>query len=91
MDGTTEAVRIANRIHAKHGTTTIFPTTTTGTPDQLDRMLNACLSFRRVTKSTMELVSEGCIITDRSSQPIKSDATQSMDAGILIQKNTFDV
>lgn len=46
MDGTLEAVRIANRIHAKHGTTTIFPTTTTGTPDQLDRMLNACLSVQ---------------------------------------------
>ncbi len=46
MDGTPEAVRIANRIHAKHGTTTIFPTTTTGTPDQLDRMLHACLSVQ---------------------------------------------
>ena len=30
MDGTPEAVRIANRAHARHGTTTIFPTTTTG-------------------------------------------------------------
>ncbi|MFL2923156.1 MAG: N-acetylglucosamine-6-phosphate deacetylase [Limisphaerales bacterium] len=46
MDGTTEAVRIANRIHARHGTTTLFPTTTTGTPDQLDRMLHACLSVQ---------------------------------------------
>src|SRR5262245_49381636 len=31
MDGTSEAVRTANRVHARHGTTTIFPTTTTGT------------------------------------------------------------
>ncbi|HAQ98786.1 MAG TPA: N-acetylglucosamine-6-phosphate deacetylase [Verrucomicrobiales bacterium] len=46
MDGTTEAVRIANRIHARHGTTTLFPTTTTGTPDQLDRMLHTCLSVQ---------------------------------------------
>lgn len=46
MDGTTDAVRIANRIHANHGTTTIFPTTTTGTPDQLDRMLHTCLSVQ---------------------------------------------
>src|SRR5262245_41275161 len=30
MDGTPEAVRISNRAHARHGTTTIFPTTTTG-------------------------------------------------------------
>ena len=46
MDGTTEAVRIANRIHTRHGTTTLFPTTTTGTPDQLERMLHACLSVQ---------------------------------------------
>ena len=31
MDGTVDAVRIANRCHASHGTTTILPTTTTGT------------------------------------------------------------
>src|ERR1043165_9977852 len=41
MDGTAEAVRIANRVHARHGTTTIFPTTTTGTPAQLVAMLDA--------------------------------------------------
>jgi N-acetylglucosamine-6-phosphate deacetylase len=39
MDGTTDAVRTANRCHARHGTTTIFPTTTTGTPGEIDRML----------------------------------------------------
>ncbi len=42
MDGTPEAVRTANRAHARHGTTSIFPTTTTGSPDQLDAMLDAC-------------------------------------------------
>ena len=41
MDGTPAAVRIANRAHASHGTTTIFPTTTTGTPAQLAAMLDA--------------------------------------------------
>src|SRR4051812_38471895 len=30
MDGTPEAVRTSNRAHASHGTTTVFPTTTTG-------------------------------------------------------------
>ena len=30
MDGTAEAVRTANRSHARHGTTTIFPTTIFG-------------------------------------------------------------
>src|SRR6476659_3343660 len=41
MDGTSEAARIVNRVHARHGTTTIFPTTTTGTPEQLAAMLDA--------------------------------------------------
>ena len=31
MDGTPAAVRVALRCHAGHGTTTLFPTTTTGT------------------------------------------------------------
>ncbi|MBL9189433.1 MAG: N-acetylglucosamine-6-phosphate deacetylase [Opitutaceae bacterium] len=47
MDGTTEAVRTANRAHARHGTTSIFPTTTTGSPAQLDAMLEACAVVRR--------------------------------------------
>ena len=36
MDGTAEAVRIANRAHLRHGTTSIFPTTTTGSPNNCD-------------------------------------------------------
>lgn len=41
MDGTSEAVRVACRAHARHGTTTIFPTTTTGSPEQIQAMLDA--------------------------------------------------
>ena len=41
MDGTPDAVRISNRAHARHGTTTLFPTTTTGTPALLASMLDA--------------------------------------------------
>jgi len=41
MDGTPEAVRTANRTHARHGTTTVLPTTTTGAPSQLAAMLDA--------------------------------------------------
>jgi N-acetylglucosamine-6-phosphate deacetylase len=41
MDGTPDAVRQANRAHARHGTTTVFPTTTTGTRAQLTAMLDA--------------------------------------------------
>jgi N-acetylglucosamine-6-phosphate deacetylase len=41
MDGTPDAARIVNRSHARHGTTTILPTTTTGTREQLAAMLDA--------------------------------------------------
>src|SRR5687767_4763599 len=47
MDGTAEAVRTANRAHLRGGTTTAFPTTTTGSPEQIDRMLDACDEVRR--------------------------------------------
>ncbi len=46
MDGTTDAVRTALMAHARHGTTTIFPTTTTGAPQQIQRMLDACRGVR---------------------------------------------
>jgi N-acetylglucosamine-6-phosphate deacetylase len=46
MDGTAEAVRIANRAHARHGTTTIFPTTTTGSTEEIRRMLEGCKEVR---------------------------------------------
>ncbi len=52
MDGTPDAVRIATRAHARHGTTTVFPTTTTGSPAQLAAMLDAvehCAHDWRVT------------------------------------------
>ena len=42
MDGSTAAVETALATHTRHGTTTIFPTTTTGTPEQINAMLAAC-------------------------------------------------
>ena len=42
MDGTVDAVRTANRCHARHGTTSIFPTTTTGSRPQIAAMLHSC-------------------------------------------------
>src|ERR1051326_6975407 len=47
MDGTTGAVKMANRCHARHGTTTIFPTTTTGSVAQIESMLHACKSVKK--------------------------------------------
>lgn len=46
MDGSAEAVRTANLTHLQHGTTTIFPTTTTGSTAQLSRMVQACMAIR---------------------------------------------
>jgi len=46
MDGTREAVERANLAHARHGTTTVFPTTTTGSPEELERMFAACREAR---------------------------------------------
>lgn len=46
MDGTPDAVRTVNRAHLRRGTTTVFPTTTTGSPEQIDRMLDACAEVR---------------------------------------------
>ncbi len=41
MDGTTEAIGIAARAHLLHGVTSIFPTCTTGTHQQIMQMLDA--------------------------------------------------
>jgi N-acetylglucosamine-6-phosphate deacetylase len=46
MDGTAEAVRTVCATHARHGTTTIFPTTTTGSPEEIDAMIAACRTAR---------------------------------------------
>lgn len=46
MDGTPEAVRTVCQAHARHGTTTIFPTTSTGSDDQIHAMLDSCLDLR---------------------------------------------
>ena len=46
MDGTREAVLTVNRAHARHGTTSIFPTTTTGSREQIDAMLRAAREVR---------------------------------------------
>lgn len=45
MDGTLAAVQTACRAHARHGTTTLFPTTTTGSAEQLSAMLAACQEY----------------------------------------------
>ncbi len=50
MDGTQTAIDTVCQAHLRHGTTTIFPTTTTGTPDQIAAMLAACAQYRQASK-----------------------------------------
>ena len=50
MDGTTDAVRQANRAHLRRGTTSLFPTTTTGSPEEIRRMIAACGEVARKWK-----------------------------------------
>jgi N-acetylglucosamine-6-phosphate deacetylase len=52
MDATVPAVRTAIKAHALHGTTTIFPTTTTGAPVQIMAMLSACREAKRTWEAT---------------------------------------
>ncbi|MEZ6075077.1 MAG: hypothetical protein R3C56_05210 [Pirellulaceae bacterium] len=51
MDGSLAAVRTACMAHARHGTTTLFPTTTTGSPDQIAAMLAASAEFQSQIRS----------------------------------------
>jgi N-acetylglucosamine-6-phosphate deacetylase len=43
MDGDVHAIRTAASAHLRGGTTTLFPTTTTGSPQEIHRMIDACL------------------------------------------------
>ena len=53
MDGTTEAVRIACKSHARHGTTTIFPTSTTGSVKHITAMINACAEVQKEVRRSV--------------------------------------
>ncbi len=46
MDGSPDAVRTACRTHLRHGTTTLFPTTTTGSPAEIHALIEACRVVR---------------------------------------------
>jgi N-acetylglucosamine-6-phosphate deacetylase len=48
MDGTAEAFRTVCHAHARHGTTSLLPTTTVARHDQLVGVLDLCCRFRRV-------------------------------------------
>lgn len=47
MDATVDAVRTACQTHLRHGTTTLFPTTTTGTLEQIEAAMDACRTVQQ--------------------------------------------
>ena len=49
MDGTPEAIITASAAHLRHGTTTIFPTTTTGSKQLILNMIEACAAAKQTT------------------------------------------
>jgi N-acetylglucosamine-6-phosphate deacetylase len=52
MDGTVEAIETAARAHLVHGVTTVFPTCTTGQPEQIEAMLQAVKQTIKLQKSS---------------------------------------
>ncbi len=46
MDGSREAVMQAMRTHAAHGVTTLYPTTTTASPQEIMAMVAACREYQ---------------------------------------------
>jgi N-acetylglucosamine-6-phosphate deacetylase len=52
MDATPDAVRTVCQTHLRHGTTTLFPTTTTGTIEQLEAMFAACRTIQQSGEPT---------------------------------------
>lgn len=53
MDGTEEAVIQACRAHLRHGTTTIFPTTTTGSSAEIQAMITACQNVAKCNQADL--------------------------------------
>ncbi|RMF42627.1 MAG: N-acetylglucosamine-6-phosphate deacetylase [Planctomycetota bacterium] len=51
MDGTVDAILRACGAHLQHGTTTIFPTTTTGSAERIRGMLQACAAAQSAIRS----------------------------------------
>ena len=49
MDGIPDAIITACAAHLRHGTTTIFPTTTTGSEQQIINMVEACAAAKQIS------------------------------------------
>lgn len=56
MDGSVEAIEVACKSHLRHGTTTIFPTTTTGSHESILRMIESVDTVIRSADSSLPTI-----------------------------------
>ena len=99
MDGTPEAVVRACTAHLRHGTTTIFPTTTTGSSQQIMDMISACaVAAQQLSKQPTPAFriagvhlygpyfaedKVGCHAADGRRSPVVSEFQKYFDSGII--------
>ena len=96
MDGTPEAIREVCRAHAAHGTTTLFPTTTTGSAEQIHAMLESCKAIQPSSGTTGSSIAgvhlygpyfaqskAGCHDADFCRSPMPEEFQQYFESGIV--------
>lgn len=99
MDGTPEAIITACAAHLRHGTTTIFPTTTTGSSQQIIDMINACAVAARQLSTQPAKAARiagvhlygpyfaedkvGCHAADGRRSPMVSEFQKYFDSGLV--------
>ncbi len=99
MDGTPEAVITACKAHLRHGTTTIFPTTTTGSLQEIMEMIHACeVAAQQLSKQPAKAAriagvhlygpyfaedKVGCHAADGRRSPLVAEFRQYFDSGLV--------
>ena len=96
MDGTLEAIQTACRSHLKHGTTTIFPTTTTGSHESILRMIQAVEAAKRSADASLPSIEgvhlygpyftpekSGCHRKEACRAPVRSEFEEYFQAGSI--------